>query len=72
MPPSPQSYEQAMLALSRRLRRRARPPESRQYADLGLSGRPGLVPAALGRPAPTINDLRGRLLRLGGRRNVFM
>ncbi len=57
--PSP-SYEQAMLSLSRRLRRRARPPESRQYSELGLSTRPAMVPAALGRPPPPRAAIRGR------------
>ncbi len=62
---SPPSYEQAMLNLSRRLRRKLGPPESKQYADLGVSERPGLAQAALdtGAAPPTVAKIRGRQLR---------
>ena len=46
------TYEQSMLALSRRIRNKSLPPLP-DHKDYCLSSRPGLTPTALGRHFPT-------------------
>lgn len=56
-PLPPPSYAEGMIAVSRRLRNRSASPAP-NYSELELSSRPGLVPAALGRPSPSREMIR--------------
>lgn len=56
-PLPPPSYTEGMLAVSRRLRNRSSSP-CPNYSEMELSKRPGLIPAAIGRPSPSREMIR--------------
>jgi len=56
-PLPPPSYTEGMIAVSKRLRNRSSSPAP-NYAELELSSRPALIPAAIGRPSPSREMIR--------------
>ena len=56
-PLPPPSYTEGMIAVSKRLRNRSSSPAP-NYAELELSKRPALIPAAIGRPSPSREMIR--------------
>jgi len=56
-PLPPPSYTEGMIAVSKRLRNRSASPAP-NYAELELSSRPALIPAAIGRPSPSREMIR--------------
>lgn len=55
------SYSKAMLDVSKRIRKHSEPP-SPLYCPLGISQRPGIISAAMGKDPPSKIVLRNRLL----------